>query len=90
MKKSDLFLGILLGFATTFIGIFFFISLFTEYDFIEGITIMKTNNLMGKIMTLGAILNIIVFFILLKKNKELMARGIVLSTIILAVLTLFV
>lgn len=90
MKKSDLFLGILLGFATTFIGVFFFISLFTEYDFIEGITIMKSNNLMGKIMTLGAILNIIVFFILLKKNKELMARGIVLSTIILAVLTLFV
>jgi hypothetical protein len=44
---------------------------------------------MGKVMTLGAIVNIAVFFLLLHYKKELMARGIVLATIVLALLTLF-
>jgi hypothetical protein len=42
---------------------------------------------MGKVITLGAIINILIFFYLLKKDKELMARGIVLATIILALAT---
>jgi hypothetical protein len=44
---------------------------------------------MGKVITLGAIIDLILFFILLKINKDLMARGVVLATIILAIITMF-
>lgn len=90
MKKTDLFLGALIGLATTFVGMYIFLTFYAKLDFIEGIKGMKSQGLLGKIITLGAILNIIAFFILLKFNKELMARGVVLATIILTIITLFV
>jgi hypothetical protein len=90
MKKTDLAIGALIGFTTTCIGMFIFLTFFTNFGFIEGIKGMKSQGYLGKIITLGAILNIIAFFILLKFNKELMARGVVLATILLAIITLFV
>jgi hypothetical protein len=90
MKKIDLLLGVFLGFATTFIGIILFFEFFTEYSFSEGIQSMKQLGYLGKVITLGAILNIAVFFGLLKFNKELMARGVVLATILLTIITILV
>lgn len=90
MRKSDLLIGAAIAFIATTIGCFLFISLFTDYDFTDGIQVIKTQGNLGKIITLGAILNILAFFVLLKKNKEMMARGVVLGTIILALLTLFI
>ncbi len=90
MKKIDLLYGALIGLFTTFIGVFIYLKLTTDLSFLDGIQTMKSQGLLGKVITLGAILNIIAFFTLLKFNKELMARGIVLATILLTVLTLFV
>ena len=89
MRKIDLFVGVVIGFIATIIGSFFFIMFFTDYSFIDGLYMMRSQKLLGKIITLGAILNIIFFFVLLKFNKDLMARGVVLATIILTVVTLF-
>lgn len=90
MKKIDLLYGTLLGIITAFIGVFIFLTFFSKLGFTEGISGMRNEGIFGKVITLSAILNIIVFFILLKFNKELMARGVVLSIILLAILTLFV
>ena len=51
---------------------------------------MKSQGNLGKIITLGSILTLIEFGILLKMNKEMMARGIVLAVIIVALFTLFI
>lgn len=90
MKKIDLLIGALIGFTATFIGIIIFFEFFTEYSFTEGIQSMKQLGYLGKVITLGAIMNIITFFTLLQFNKELMARGVVLATIILTVITMLV
>ncbi|WP_310554374.1 hypothetical protein [Flavobacterium sp.] len=90
MRKTDLLIGTIIGFATTFLGVVVFFELFSDFGFVEGVKGMKSQGFLGKVITLGAILNIIVFFVLLKLNKELMARGVVLATILLALLTLFV
>lgn len=90
MQKIDLFLGIIIGFVTTVLGMFIFITFFTDFHFIDGIKNIKANGFLGKLITLGAVLNIIAFFILLKINRELMARGVVLSTIVLTLITLLV
>jgi hypothetical protein len=90
MKKSDLFIGVFIGFATTFVGVYLFFILYANCGLIEGIKMMQEQGYLGKIITLGAILNLIAFFILLKLNKELMARGVVLSLIILALITIFI
>ena len=90
MNKKDLILGFLIGFATTLLGSYIFITLFTEFKFIAGIQIMKSQGNLGKLITLGSILTLIAFGILLKMNKEMMARGVVLAVIAMAILTLFI
>ncbi len=90
MKKIDLFIGALIGLISTLIGVLLFFNFFTELGFLEGLREMRTKGLLGKVITLGAVLNLIVFFVLLKLNKELMARGVVLSLLILTVITLIV
>jgi hypothetical protein len=89
MNKKDVLLGFLIGIATTLLGSYLFITFFTEFKFIAGIQIMKSQGNLGKIITLGSILTLIAFGILLKMNKEMMARGVVLAVIALAILTLF-
>lgn len=90
MKKIDILFGLFIAIIGATIGSFIFVECFTAYHFIDGIQTMKAQGLLGKVITLGAILNVILFFALLKFNKEMMARGVVLGTIILTIITLFV
>ncbi|HMI07217.1 MAG TPA: hypothetical protein VK528_06705, partial [Flavobacterium sp.] len=66
MKKIDLLIGVFIGVAASVIGSFIFIEAFTNYGFMEGISTIRAQGNLGKGITLGAILNLIVFFILLK------------------------
>jgi hypothetical protein len=92
MNKNnlDILYGIGIGIVTTFIGCFLFIELFTAYPFLNGFTILKSEGKIGKIITLGAVLSLITFLGLLKLNKEQMAKGVVISMILLAIFTLFI
>ena len=89
MNKKDILIGFVIGILAAVLGSYLFITLFTNFDFISGIQIMKSEGKLGKIMTLGSILALIAFAILLKLNKEIMARGVVLAVIIIAILTFF-
>ena len=89
MKKIDLLYGLLIGIVAAFIGVYLFIAVFTDYEFLNGFAILKRGGKLGKLIALGTVLNLFVFFYLLKINKELMARGVVLATILLAVVTIF-
>jgi hypothetical protein len=90
MRKIDLLYGFIIGIVSSLIGVYLFVELFMDYGFETAIYAIKSEGKLGKLITLGAILNLLVFFLLLKLNKELMARGVVLATIILTVVTLVV
>ena len=90
MKKTDLLIGVFIGIIASIIGSYVFIELLTEYNFIEGVKILRFQGKLGKIISLGSVLNLIVFFLLLKFNKELIARGVILGTILLAIITLLI
>lgn len=89
MKKIDLLYGVLIGIAAGALGIYLFMEVFTDYALLEGFLILKAQGQLGKLIALGAVLNLVVFFILLKLNKELMARGVVFATLLLTIVTLF-
>ena len=89
MTKKELFLGFIIGIVASVLGSFLFITFFTEFDFITGIQSMKSEGKLGKLITLGSILDLVVFAILLKLNQYSMARGVVLAVISIAVYTLF-
>jgi hypothetical protein len=85
----ELLIGFVIGILASLIGIFIFITFFTDFDFIAGIQAMKSEGKIGKLITLGSILDLVAFGILLKMNKDIMARGVVLAVIIIAIITLF-
>lgn len=90
MKKIALFYGLIIGLTTSLIGIYLYIYIFTPYSFLGGLQLLKFEGKLGKIITLGTILNIGMFFGLLKYKKETMAKGIILTTILLTIITLFI
>ncbi len=90
MQKTAFFIGIFIGLATAFIGSFLFITLFTSMNFVEGFTNLKQQGSLGKLITLGALLNVAVVFFLFKKNKDMMAKGVIFSIFILTVYTIFI
>lgn len=90
MNKKDIFIGFIIGILTSLLGSYLFIRFFTKFDISFGIKTIRENGYLAKVITLGTILDLLVFAILLKINKELMARGVILAVIILAISTLFI
>jgi hypothetical protein len=90
MNKTAILIGFVLGILISILGSFLFITFFTAYDFMTGIESMKSEGKLGKLITLGTVLDLVTFGILLKMNKEMMARGVVLAVILIAIITLFV
>jgi hypothetical protein len=89
MNKKDLIIGFIGGILISVLGSYLFITFFTDFDFKTGIQTMKSEGKLGKLITLGSILDLIVFSILLKLNQDSMARGVVLAVICIAIYTLF-
>ncbi len=89
MKKTHLLFGFIIGILATFFGSYLFLKFQTDYDLIKDFSVLKAEGILGKVVALGSVLNIILFFILLKINKEIIARGVVFATILLAIYTLF-
>jgi hypothetical protein len=89
MTKIDLFIGFAIGIVVSILGSYLFITFFTGFDFMTGIQTMKSEGKLGKLITLGTILDLVVFATLLKFDKEIMARGVVLAVICIAIATLF-
>lgn len=89
MIKKDFIIGFLVGIFTSLLGSYLFITFFTKFDISSGIQIIKEHGYLGKIITIGTTLDLAVFLLLLNRNKEMMARGVVLAVIVLAISTLF-
>jgi hypothetical protein len=89
INKIDLLIGFIIGILSSLLGMFLYLTLIVHTDFMAGIQSMKAEGHLGKLVTLGSILDLIAFGILLKINKELMARGVVLAVIMLTIVTLF-
>ena len=90
MDKKLVAFGCIIGFICTTVGASLYLFLFTSYNFFSDFAILKSEHILGKVIALGSVVNLIVFLILLKLNKEFIARGLVLSTLLIAVATIFV
>ncbi len=88
MIKKEIFLGFFIGLIANCIGLIL-AALFLGTGEDIGITIKQSlsEGLFGKLVTIGAILNLVVFFIFIKKKQDYRARGVLLVTITVAITT---
>ena len=86
--KKELITGIIVGLIANIIGLFLVaIILGDTYNFIEAIKIAKAQGFLTKLISMGAILNLIAFFIFIRKRKDDRARGVLIATIFIAIFT---
>lgn len=90
MKKQDLIKGMFLGIIIALICSFliFFVITKGNVEISLAYQYLKMNDLLGKVITLGSIPNLFLFFFLLNKGKEMLSRGIILSLFVLTIFTL--
>ncbi|PWG06619.1 hypothetical protein [Polaribacter aquimarinus] len=86
--KKDILIGILVSLFATFGGIFLYLEYFSKYGFYETIELIQNGKLYGKVLSLAAIPNLFVFFIFIKKKQDYKAKGVLLTTILIALTTL--
>lgn len=86
--KKEVLIGLIIGLLANIAGSYLYIYFFSDYTFEETIKNALAQDVFGNIIALGAILNLIVFFIFIKKNQIYRARGVVLATVVSAIIIL--
>lgn len=88
MIKKDLIIGILVGILANGIGLIATATILGKGDdFTTVIKAAANEGFLGKLISLGAILNLIAFFIFIKKRQDYKARGVLIATVFIAVFT---
>ena len=88
MKNKPIFIGGLIGLIANFIGLFLCVQLFGNGNgFIETIKQSIANDFFGKLISIGAILNLGAFFVFIRKREDEKAKGVLLVTVIIAIIT---
>jgi len=89
MNKKDIIIGLIVGLVTNIIGLFLASYFLGKGDsFINVLRTANAQGFLGKLISLGAILNLITFFYFLRKRQDSRARGVLIATILIAILTL--
>lgn len=90
MIKKEIIIGFTIGLLMNTIGFILCVFIFSalssqELSFTEMIKASAENDSLGSLITLGAMPNLIVFFLFLRKNNVYRARGVLLATLIAAI-----
>ena len=91
MKNKDILIGFSVGLIATAFGLVFAIQIFGKSED-WGIVIRQAmdEGFLTKLMSIGALLNLGAFFIFLKKNKDQSAKGVLIATILVLILTMII
>ena len=93
LNKKEILVGIFSGFLANIAGaIISVIILFQEIKISNILKILSdsiSDNFITKLISLGAVMNLIVFFVFLRYDYEEKARGVLIATFIIAILTIY-
>ncbi len=88
MVKKEVLIGLLVGLLANAIGLFLSATfLGNGDDFVMVLKSASAEGFLGKLISLGAVLNLLAFFIFIKKKQDYRARGVLLATVLVAVFT---
>ena len=83
--KKEIIIGILTGIAANTLGVILYILAFSDKGIDATLQQSIAEGYLGKIVTLGAVLNLVAFFIFIKKKQDYRARGVLLATLFIGV-----
>jgi hypothetical protein len=86
--RKEILIGVLVALSTTFFAVIVYVEYFFKFNFDDTLQMVKERNLYGKVLSLAAIPNLIVFFVFLKKKQDARAKGVLMATFLIAFTTL--
>lgn len=89
MDKKSVIKGILLGIAVPMLVVILFIAILINADVQAGLKAARLNGQLPVILRIGLLANLVFFTLTVRKN-EYLARGIVLSTLLVLILSMLI
>lgn len=91
MKNKEIIIGIVIGLIASAIGLTLSLWFFGTGDsVINSLKIAINQGVLTKLVSIGALLNLGAFFLFLNTNKEPRAKGVLIATIIVALVTIII
>lgn len=95
MIRKKVFIGFIVGLIANLIGLYLaaiILGQFSENNdgFVKVFKAAQAEGFLGKLLSLGAVLNLLVFFVFLKKKQDYKARGVLLATLLVAIFTFII
>jgi len=87
--KKELLIGFAVGIIANSVGTLLYILLFSDFGIVETFEAAVTQGHVGSLLALGAILNLIAFFGFLKIRRDQRAKGVLIATILTAMVILY-
>lgn len=84
MVSREIGIGFILGLAANVLGVGLYILIFSDTGIERSLLDAYQENVLGRLIAAGAVLNFIPFFFFLNQNRIYRARGVVLASIMAA------
>ena len=85
--KKEISIGFVISILASACGVFLYLQYFSKYGFEETILMIQKGNLYAQVLSLAALPNLFVFFIFIKKKQDYRARGVLMASILTALVT---
>lgn len=91
MIKKEVFIGFLVGLIANAVGLIIAILIYGNGAGIESaIRNSVAQGFFGKLVSMGALLNLAAFFLFIRMKRDYRARGVILATVAIAIMTFLV
>ncbi|WP_052172502.1 hypothetical protein [Psychroserpens jangbogonensis] len=91
MKNKEVIIGIIIGLIASVIGLTLSLLFFgTGESLKDSLNISRAQGVFTKLVSIGALLNLGAFFLFINTNKESRAKGVLIATIIVALITIII
>lgn len=88
MIKKEVFIGFIVGLIANTLGFIIAIFIFgNAEDFAMAYRQSLAQGFFSKLVSMGALLNLVVFFLFIKQRRDYRARGVIMATIVVTIVT---
>lgn len=88
-KYREMGIGFAVGVIANALGVLLYILLFSDMGIVETYQAAVEQGHVGSLLALGAVLNLVAFFGFLKIRRDERARGVLMATVITALVILY-
>ena len=86
--SKEVLIGILVSLLATSCGLFIYLEFVSDDTVTETFKKVREGGIFGKVLALASVPNLFVFWVFLKKNQDYRARGVLIATVAIALVTL--